>query len=70
MDLSAGIPVAGSTKEGVDPESVTRSFTASNLAGGALVSSDQIVKLNITASWTVGGVTKNTHLYTNLSNWK
>lgn len=71
MDQLTGSPAANPISEGTPPESVTRSFTASNPAGGALVAnSDQVVKLNITASWTVGGVVKSTHLYTNLANWR
>lgn len=70
IDQTSGAPVSGSITEGAGSETVTRSFTATNVSGGALATTDQIVKINITASWVVGGVTKSTHLYTNLSNWR
>jgi Tfp pilus assembly protein PilV len=70
MNQGTGLPISGVCTEGTGAEIVTRSFTASNSSGGALVTSDNIVKIDITANWVVGGVTKNTHLYTNLSNWR
>jgi hypothetical protein len=70
VNQTTGLIVAGSVQEGSGVEVVTHSFTASNSSGGVLSSTDQIVKLNISANWVVGGVAKSTHLYTNLSNWR
>jgi Tfp pilus assembly protein PilV len=52
----------GVCTEGTGVETITRYFTAS-------VNGD-VVNINITVSWVVGGVTKSTHLYTSLSNWR
>jgi hypothetical protein len=51
-------------------EEIRMYFTVTNQSGGALTSSDTSVKVSVTASWVVGGATKNTHLYTDLTNWR
>lgn len=52
------------------PEEVIWSFTATNLTGGALTPTDTTARFNIKATWIVGGVLKQTNLYTDLSNWR
>lgn len=57
--------------DGAAAERVTRSFTVTNVSGGQInPTTDNIARFNIKASWVVGGVTKVTHIYTDLTNWR
>lgn len=61
--------ITGTCTDGVSPENTTRYFTAANSSGGQLGLTDGIARITITARWTVGGVNKYTHIYTDLTNW-
>ena len=67
----SGLQPGGVCTDGTGAELVTRSFTASKLDGFTpLASGDDAVRINIVATWTIGGQEKTTHLYTDLTNWR
>jgi Tfp pilus assembly protein PilV len=62
---------ATSCVDGTGLEVVTRSFTATKVDGSSQVGlTDNTVRFDIKATWTVGGAEKTTHLYTDLTNWR
>jgi hypothetical protein len=57
---------------GTSVETINRSFAAyknSSAKRDCLVSTDTAVRIDVTVSYDVAGVTKYTHLYTDLTNW-
>ncbi len=60
----------GSKITGTGLSSVTHFFTATNVNGGVLVSTDQTVRVRASASWPIGGRTISTNVYTDLTNWR
>ena len=69
--VNGGAIQASACVDGVAAERVTRSFMVTNVSGGQInPTTDNIARFNIKASWTVGGATKVTHIYTDLTNWR
>jgi hypothetical protein len=61
---------SGVWTDGTGIEVVERSFTATRLDGSQLQSGDRIVRIDVVATWLVGGADKSTHLYTDLTDWR
>lgn len=62
--------LSGPCADGTGIEIVYRSFTTSRSDGSQVQSGDNTVRVDIIATWLIGGATKNTHLYTDLTNWR
>jgi hypothetical protein len=62
----SGINAGGATQNAGLPEALTRGFNAVVVSG----SSGEIVQVTVTVSWLDGSATKNTTLYTELTNWQ
>ncbi len=60
----------GTKVTGTGLSTVTYFFTATNVNGGALISTDQTVRVRASASWPIGGQTISTNVYTDLTNWR
>lgn len=54
---------------GANP-AVTRTFTAVNTAGNQLATTDTVARIRVEVSWSLGGNTRSTYVYTDLSNWR
>lgn len=72
VDLTADSFLASPRVEGAGLEAVTRQFKATTINGAAISvgSTTQVVRISVTASWNVGDDLKQTHVYTDLTNWR
>jgi len=71
MDSGGSTVQTGECTDGSGIELVRRSFTATRLDGvSQLQAGDNATRVNIVATWLVGGADKSTHLYTDLTNWR
>jgi Tfp pilus assembly protein PilV len=71
MDSGGSAVQSGECTDGSGIEIVKRSFTVTRLDGTSqLQSGDNAARVNIVATWLVGGANKTTHLYTDLTNWR
>ena len=52
--------------EMIDNQAVTRFFTITRDSNDP----DNIVRVAVSVNWSVGGIEKNTHVYTDLTNWQ
>ena len=51
-------------------ETITRYFVASNIDGSQLSGTEEEVRIAVTVYWNVGGEIQETHVYTDLTNWR
>jgi hypothetical protein len=74
INSSLGIAQAVSTTGEVintgGGENMRRYFWVTNPNGGGLSPTQNILRFNVRVTWVVGGQTKNTYIYTDLSNWR
>jgi Tfp pilus assembly protein PilV len=52
------------------PSQITRYFRVSDPTDGTIDGSENLIRVSVTVSWTVGNQTKYAHSYTDLSNWR
>jgi type II secretory pathway pseudopilin PulG len=71
MSTSGGINVVGTGKK--DPivsDVVVSYFKATDGNGNPLAADSQLVRVEIIAAWALGGDIKETHVYTEFTNWR
>jgi hypothetical protein len=66
MSLTPLSVSSGSTNETIDTQVVTRYFNITKDANDP----NNIVRVSVFVTWDIGGQTKSTHVYTDLSNWQ
>lgn len=63
--------VSGAGSEGSGPTLLQYQFVTSDpINGDAVDTGDNVVRVDVNVSWDVGGDTQNTHIYTDISNWR
>lgn len=73
MNLDGSLNTAGSNKNPPSgPEAVTRQFIVTKVDGsGAQVeTTDNVVRISVSVTWTIGDQPKGSFIYTDLSNWR
>lgn len=70
MSLDGSGVVYNSTVEGSGTESLIRYFIAKNPNGSLVSIDDDIVRISVSVTWTIGDETKGAYIYTDLSNWR
>ncbi len=71
MDSIPSVISHETTENSGKPDQITRSFTATNPTTGAdILDTDQIVRISVSVTWTVGDENKGAYLYTDLTNWR
>ncbi|MFZ2663991.1 MAG: hypothetical protein WAX66_01380 [Patescibacteria group bacterium] len=67
----SGISSDATTENAGTTEALIRSFTATTPEGAQLASGvDDTARISVSVTWNIGGETKGTYLYTDLTNWR